>query len=150
MTWTCKPFSQLSTTELYAILQLRTEVFVVEQQCVFQDMDNKDQHCLHLFTWKGDVLAAYARLVPAGISFAEPSIGRVVSSPLARGTGVGRQLMQEAIRQLYQHWGPSPVRIGAQLYLENFYASLGFLRSSENYPEDNILHLEMLLPLIHG
>ena len=97
MTWTLKTFDSLTPYELYAILRLRTEVFVVEQTCVFQDMDNKDQLCYHLMGWKDDLLIAYTRLVPPDIFYKEPSIGRVVTSPAARGNGIGKLLMKKSI-----------------------------------------------------
>lgn len=143
--WKCKPFDQLTPDELYAILRLRSEVFVVEQNCVFLDADNKDQPSLHVMGWKGDLLAAYARLIPAGISYSEASIGRVVTSPAARSLGMGKKLMQQAINILYTSWGNTDIKIGAQLYLERFYNSFGFQRSSDIYIEDGIDHIEMLL-----
>src|SRR5882757_8414776 len=99
ITWTWKKFDDLTPHELYAILQLRSEVFVVEQQCVFQDIDDKDQRSYHIMGWNGALLAAYTRLVPPGISYTEPAIGRVVTSPKARGNGLGRQLMEHTIDQ---------------------------------------------------
>lgn len=142
--WQIKSFSTLTAIELYQLLRLRSEVFVVEQQCVFLDMDNKDQNCLHLLGWQNNLLAASTRLVPPGISYTEMSIGRVVSSPLVRGTGIGRQLMEESIDACYKQWGKSPIRIGAQQYLEKFYQSLGFETDGEPYLEDGIPHVEML------
>ncbi|WP_290796065.1 GNAT family N-acetyltransferase [Flavihumibacter sp. UBA7668] len=142
--WQIKSFSEFTVTELYQLLRLRSEVFVVEQQCVFLDMDNKDQHCLHLLGWQNDLLAASTRLVPPGISYNEMSIGRVVSSQQVRGTGIGRQLMEESIDACYRQWGKSPIRIGAQQYLEKFYQSLGFETDGEPYIEDGIPHVEML------
>lgn len=144
--WQLKSFTDLSVTELYALLRLRSEVFVVEQDCVFLDMDNKDQHCLHLLGWQGTELAACARIVPAGITFAEASVGRVVTAPFARGTGLGRQLMQTAMDELYQLYGRVPVYIGAQQHLQTFYASLGFKATGQPYDEDGIMHIEMLKP----
>lgn len=144
ITWTLKKFETLTVHELYAILRLRTEVFVVEQNCVFQDMDNKDQHCYHLLGWEGDLLVAYTRIVPVGISYNDaPSIGRVVTSPQARGGGVGRLLMEKSINELFGVYGVSPIKIGAQLYLKKFYESLGFEQSSDIYDEDGIDHIEM-------
>ena len=143
--WKCKPFDQLTPDELYAILRLRSEVFVVEQNCVFLDADNKDQPSLHIMGWQGDLLAAYARLIPAGISYSEASIGRVVTSPAARSLGMGKELMQQAINILYTSWGNADIKICAQLYLERFYNSFGFQRSSDIYIEDGIEHIEMLL-----
>lgn len=157
MDWKCKTFDELTAHELYAILQLRSEVFVVEQNCVYQDMDNKDLHCYHLCGWQraasssGAPLAelpqlfVYTRLVPAGISYDEPSIGRVVTSPKTRGTGAGKELMKKSIQQLHELWGVQPIRIGAQAYLKNFYESLGFEQTSDIYLEDGIPHMEMLL-----
>src|SRR6218665_27683 len=142
--WTLKKFEALTATELYEILRLRTEVFVVEQQCVFQDMDNRDQHCYHLLGRKGDLLAAYTRIVPTGICYDDaPSIGPVVTSPQTRGEGLGRELMIQSIKQLFRVYGESTIRIGAQLYLKKFYESLGFVQSSDIYDEDGIDHIEM-------
>ena len=143
--WTCKHFSQLTTEELYAILRLRSEVFVVEQNCVFLDMDNKDNYCHHLMGWQENLLAGYSRIVPAGISYVESSIGRIVTSPAARGAGVGRELLIKSIDQLYTLYGKRNIRIGAQYYLKNFYESFGFVQKGEIYLEDGIEHIEMLL-----
>ena len=147
ITWTCKTFNQLTPSELYAALRLRSEVFVVEQNCVFLDMDNKDQQSYHLLGWQDDLLAVYTRLVPAGVSFREISIGRVVSSPKLRKAGAGKILMKKSIETAYEFFGKSPIRIGAQLYLKQFYESFGFQQSSEVYLEDDIEHIEMLLTL---
>jgi|SRR5688572_10654164 ElaA protein len=142
ITWSLKKFDELTPAELYAILRLRTEVFVVEQNCVFQDMDNKDQQCWHLMGWNGDLIA-YTRLVPAGISYEYPSIGRVVTSPSVRGSGMGKLVMEKSIEELTGLFGRSVIRIGAQLYLKEFYRSFGFEQSSEVYDEDGIDHIEM-------
>lgn len=142
--WICKKFHELTVDELYELLRLRSEVFVVEQNCVFLDMDNKDQKCHHLLGWIGEDLAASVRIVPAGVSYKEPSIGRVVTSPKYRRTGAGKRLMEEAIDLTIQLHGNQPIRIGAQLYLEKFYASLGFEAEGEIYLEDGIEHIEML------
>ncbi len=145
ITWILKKFDQLSVDELYAILRLRSEVFVVEQTCVFQDMDNKDQQSHHLMGWLNDQLVAYTRLVPAGVTYHLPSIGRVVTSASVRGSGAGRLLMQKSIEEIRKISGPSPVKIGAQLYLKDFYSSLGFEQTSGIYLEDGIEHIEMVL-----
>jgi ElaA protein len=146
MNWTLKKFEDLAVDELYALLRLRTEVFVVEQNCVFQDMDNKDQGCYHLMGWKENELVAYTRLVPQGISYpAYPSIGRVVTSPAARGGGIGRNLMKKSIEETRRLFGNGPIKIGAQLYLLAFYSSLGFVQTSTIYMEDGIEHIEMIL-----
>ncbi len=142
--WQLKSFEELTAHQLYQLLRLRSEVFVVEQQCIFLDMDNKDQQCYHLLGWKGELLAASTRLVPPGISCTEMSIGRVVSSPLVRGTGIGRELMEVSVKACYELWGNAPIRIGAQCYLEKFYQSLGFEPEGEIYLEDGIPHIEMV------
>ncbi|MER3498935.1 MAG: GNAT family N-acetyltransferase [Chitinophagaceae bacterium] len=142
--WICKKFDELTPHELYSILQLRNEVFVVEQNCVFQDADNKDQSCYHLMGWQAKDLAAYTRLVPPQIAYQYPSIGRVVTSPKYRRTGIGKLLMQKAIEELDKLFGKQPIKIGAQLYLKKFYESLGFQQSSDIYLEDGIKHIEMI------
>lgn len=142
--WTLKPFAALTATELYAILQIRNEVFIVEQDCPYQDLDNKDQRCHHLMAWQGEKLVAYTRLVPRGVSYEEyMSIGRVVSSPACRRTGIGKELMHRSIDACYALFGKAPVRIGAQLYLKKFYEDFGFVQTGEMYLEDGIEHIEM-------
>ncbi|MCG7855827.1 GNAT family N-acetyltransferase [Flavihumibacter sediminis] len=143
--WQLKEFDTLTNNELYQLLRLRSEVFVVEQNCVFLDMDNKDQLCRHLLGWKDSLLAASTRIVPAGLAYEEVSIGRVVTSPAARGLGIGRLLMKESIKACYDLFGPVKIRIGAQLYLLEFYQSLGFKEEGEIYLEDDIQHIEMVL-----
>jgi ElaA protein len=128
--WYSKKFERLTPQELYAILQLRTEVFVVEQNCVFQDMDGKDEHCHHMMGWDGEKLIATSRIVPPGIAYEFPSIGRVVTSPAARGQNAGRVLMNKSIEELIREYGNSTIRIGAQQYLKKFYESFGFAQSS--------------------
>jgi ElaA protein len=139
-----KTFAQLSPEELYQILRLRSEVFVVEQNCVFLDMDNKDQSCHHLSLYQGEELAAYSRIVPAGISYAEVAIGRVISAPAFRGKGLGRKVMEAAIDACEKLYGPVPIRLGAQTYALEFYASLGFQAEGDTYDEDGIEHIEMV------
>ena len=142
--FTLLPWEALSVDALYALLKLRVEVFVVEQQCAFQDLDGYDRVALHLLHRRPDgEVTAYARLLPPGAKYAEASIGRVVTAPACRRTGLGRQLMAEALR-LCQTQYPGPIRIGAQLRLEQFYESFGFRRSGETYLEDGIWHIEML------
>jgi ElaA protein len=142
--WKIQSFSSLSSEELYAILRLRMEVFVVEQNCPFQDCDNKDQDALHLAAWHGEQPLAYTRLLPPGLYYAEPSIGRVVTSPAYRGLQLGRELMQRSIAACHEHFGQQSIRIGAQLYLRKFYESLGFEQAGPVYLEDGIEHIEML------
>ncbi len=144
MNWILKPFEELTLQELYSSLRLRAEVFVVEQNCAYLDLDNKDQKSFHLLGYEGEILVAYTRLLPAGISFKEASIGRVVTLPKARKSGFGRRLMIESITGVYRLFGPQPIRIGAQLYLKKFYASFGFEKVSDIYLEDGIEHIEML------
>ena len=142
--WMEKKFGDLSPYELYAILRLRNEVFVVEQACIFQDADDKDQECFHLMGFSNETLVAYTRLVPPGVIYEEASIGRVVSSPSVRGTGAGRELMKQSLDHCHRLFGKGPVRIGAQLYLKKFYESFGFQQTSEVYMEDGIAHIYMV------
>jgi ElaA protein len=142
--WTLKPFAELTPYELYSILQLRNEVFIVEQNCPYQDMDNKDLKSWHLMGIEENKLMAYSRLLAPGISYSESSIGRVVSSPSTRKTGMGKKLMQESIEQIENLFHTNIIRIGAQLYLRKFYESFGFIKDSDIYLEDNIPHILML------
>lgn len=144
MQFVCKAFGDLTVHELQALHMLRQQVFVVEQNCPYQDADELDSACWHLFArnTQGQVLAT-CRLVPAGARYVEASIGRVSNAATVRGTGMGKALMQEALRQL-AHLSPGAVRISAQQYLQGFYESLGFEAVSSPYLEDDIPHLEML------
>ncbi|MEO7922585.1 MAG: GNAT family N-acetyltransferase [Chitinophagaceae bacterium] len=142
--WVLKKFDELSPGELYAVMQLRNAVFVVEQNCVYQDADNKDQTAYHFLGWFEDELVAYTRILPPGLSYTEPSIGRVVTAPGARRSGLGRKLMELSIEQLYKLYGKTAIRIGAQVYLLNFYSSLGFRQTGDLYLEDGIEHAEMV------
>ena len=143
--WHCKAFNNLTPGELYAIIRLRNEVFVVEQNCVFQDADNKDQECLHLMGWIEGRLAAYTRLAPPGYIYAEASIGRVITSSEFRNKGIGHELMQKSIEECKKVFGSIAIKIGGQYYLKNFYASFGFKQISDIYLEDGIEHIYMLL-----
>lgn len=143
--WKLKPFDELTPGELYAMIRLRNEVFVVEQNCVFQDADNKDQGSFHYMGFIGNDLAAYTRLVPPGYIYDDVSIGRVVTSPAYRGTGIGKVLMTNSIQECYRLFGKLPIKIGAQFYLKKFYAAFGFRQVSEIYLEDGIEHIYMLL-----
>lgn len=144
VSWQCKSFANLSGAEVYAILRLRNEVFVVEQTCIFQDADNMDQHCYHLMGWVGNDLAAYTRLVPKGVAYNYISIGRVVTSPKYRGRAFGKALMLKSIAKCNELFGVETIKIGAQLYLKKFYESLGFVQAGEVYDEDGIDHIHML------
>jgi len=141
--FSCKKFDELTPKELYAILQLRNEVFVVEQNCVFQDADNKDQPSYHFMLWDDELLAGYTRLVPPGIAYEFASVGRVVTSPQRRRTGIGKILMQKSIEEIEKLFGKSSIKLGAQLYLKKFYEAFGFIQSGEIYLEDGIQHIEM-------
>jgi ElaA protein len=146
ISWKTCSFADLTPEELYEILRLRSEVFVVEQNCVFLDMDNKDQDSWHLMGKIDGRIVAYTRLLPPGLAYDEMSIGRVVTSPVYRRIGLGRPLMQESIQQVQQLFGEGTIRIGAQLYLKEFYGSLGFVSEGDIYMEDGIPHIEMILP----
>jgi ElaA protein len=145
LNWVLKKFADLTAAELYAVMQLRNEVFVMEQNCVYQDADNNDQPSLHFMGWDRAILVAYTRIIPPGITFEQASIGRVVTSPKYRGTGAGRQLMKLSISNTFSQFNCAEIKIGAQLYLRKFYESLGFVQCSDEYLEDNIPHIKMLL-----
>jgi len=141
--WDIKSFEALSTKELYDILRLRSEIFVVEQNCVYLDLDGKDKLALHLFGEFEGKIVAYSRLFKPGISFENASIGRVVVDVNYRERKWGHELMREAIAGIQLHFSESKITIGAQLYLKKFYESHGFVQTSEMYLEDDIPHIEM-------
>lgn len=143
----CLRFDQLSLQQLYDIMALRQEVFVVEQDCVYLDADGKDQESIHLMAYseKGQ-LAAYARIMPKGLRYVNYiAIGRIVSSPAHRGKGIGRLLVQECLTQIRQLFGEQAIKISAQSYLLKFYESFGFQTVGEPYLEDGIPHVAMRL-----
>lgn len=142
--WELKKFKELTVEELYDILKLRSEVFVVEQNCVFLDMDNRDHESYHLQGRAEGKLIAYVRILPPGLAYDEPSIGRVVSSPSYRRKGAGIELMERAIFETKKLHGDLPIKIGAQLYLKKFYENLGFRQCSDIYMEDEIEHIKMI------
>lgn len=142
--WQACPFDALGPGQLHDILQLRSAVFVVEQRCLFQDIDGLDPRAWHLGAWRDGRLLASARCFAAGVSFAEASIGRVVTAPQARGGGLGHALVRRAIALVEAQFGPQPIRIGAQAHLAGFYAAHGFVDIGRPYVEDGIDHLEML------
>jgi ElaA protein len=144
--WQWLRFDQLSREQLYDLLRLRSEVFVVEQNCVFQDMDGLDDQAMHLLGFRASEFVAYVRCFSKGVTFDEASIGRVVTRQSARGGGLGHVLMAEAIRALVAEWGAQPIRIGAQAHLKEFYQRHGFADVDKPYVEDGIPHLEMLRP----
>ena len=141
--WKIKRFEALTAIELYNLLQLRSEVFVVEQNCSYQDVDNKDQIALHLIGEDNGETVAYARLFKPKDYFEEASIGRVVVKPTYRDKKLGHILMREAIYFMKHQFGETKITISAQLYLKKFYESHGFIQTSETYLEDDIPHIKM-------
>jgi len=154
--WRIVRFNDLTARDVHDIYQARVEVFVLEQNCPFQDVDGADPACWHLFTRKGAPekvadpnsfpIVAYCRIVPPGLKFAEPSSGRVLTTAAARGTGLGRVLMGEAVARTKALWPKEAIRIGAQARLEKFYNDFGFEKASDMYMEDGIPHIEMVRP----
>lgn len=142
----CVPFYDLSTDELYEMLRLRAEVFVVEQDCVYQDLDNKDQRSYHLLCFDGENdLIGYTRLAPKGISYPEyASIGRVVTSDKVRRKGIGKEIMKKSILEIERLFGQKEIKISAQCYLDKFYREIGFNPVGEEYLEDGIPHIGMV------
>lgn len=146
MNWSLKPWSELGTDELYELLALRVEVFVVEQRCPFQDLDGLDRRdgVLHLLGYDGQQLAAYARIMAPGIGDEQgATIGRVVTSPACRGSGLGHRLIAEAVRHCAAHWPDHSIWLGAQAHLQGFYGRHGFVVEGEGYLEDDIPHIGM-------
>ena len=147
MKWWCGRFGALSVGDLYDALALRSQVFVVEQNCVFLDADGADRDSAHLLGRdEAGVLQAYLRVVDPGVKYPEPSIGRVITSAATRGSGLGHALIAEGIARCRSAWPGEPIRIGAQSRLESFYARHGFVREGDDYIEDGIPHCEMVLP----
>ena len=144
MEWKIKRFEELTTTELYEILRVRAEVFVVEQTCIYQDLDEKDKRAYHLYCEESGKVKAYLRILDKGISYPEISIGRVLTTENNRRKGLAREMMEKAIDFIGKELGENQIRISGQLYLQVFYESLGFQTVSEMYLEDDIPHVEML------
>ena len=142
--WRTDSFAALSNETLYAILRLRQEVFVVEQQSIYLDLDDRDQQALHMQCYDGERLIAYQRLLPPGLSYTESAMGRIVVSPEARGRDLGRELVREGLAYNLARWPEHDIRINAQSYLQRFYRELGFEVSSDEYDEDGIPHVQML------
>jgi len=140
-----KLFTDFSVDELYEVLQLRSEVFVVEQDCVYQDIDYKDQKALHVLAYKNEKLVAYTRVFKPGDYFPEASIGRVVVAKDERKYGYGHDLMKESIKAVAMAFDTNTIHISAQTYLEKFYNSHGFIQEGEGYLEDGIPHIKMIL-----
>ena len=146
MQMTIKAFDKLTTPELYALLKLRCDVFVVEQSCPYPDPDGRDILCHHLMVTEGGALIACLRILPAGLTFDEVSIGRVAVAEDRRGGGIARRMMVKAMAHARSAMGAGPIKISAQEYLTDFYASLGFAAVSDPYLEDGIPHVDMLSP----
>ncbi len=145
--WRLHTLERFDPGQLYAVLAARVAVFVVEQSCPYQDLDGLDDVALHLVGWAGNgSVVAYARILPPGTRFEQPSIGRVLTSLPGRRCGLGRALMRRAIEVVGEYYPGRPVRISAQCYLQRFYAELGFAVDSAPYEEDGIPHVEMQLP----
>ena len=139
-----KSFNELSTKELYAILQLRAEVFVVEQNCVYQDIDGKDEKALHVIGLKNNKIVAYTRIFKAGDYFDKASIGRVVVAKNERKYGFGHVIFEYSVEAVKEHFKETSIKISAQLYLKKFYESHGFFQIGEGYLEDDIPHISMI------
>ena len=143
--WVTKTFAELTVNELYDLLKLRSEVFVVEQKCIFLDIDNNDQKAFHTIGYLGEEVVATTRLFDKDIMYdGYQSIGRVVGSPRHRGLGIGKALMQYSIQECERLFGKGPIKIGAQLYLKKFYGEQGFEQSGDMYLEDEIDHIPMI------
>jgi len=148
--WHCVPFHKLSLEQLYRLLQIRQEVFIIEQNCPYLDNDDKDQPAWHLWAERAGKMLGCTRILPAGISYPDhASIGRVLTHPSERGTGLGKELMVRSIQETRRLFPDHQIKIGAQSYLKRFYEGLGFIQSSEEYLEDDIPHIEMELKEIH-
>lgn len=145
--WSIKEFQELSATELYKILQLRIDVFMLEQDCLYPECDDKDFKSTHIFAQSDKQMIAYARLVQPAISYSESSIGRVVVHKDFRKFGLGKELMVHSIAHLVKIYPNDGIRISAQAHLQKFYEELGFSKVSDVYLEDNIPHIEMLYQL---
>lgn len=143
-----KKFTELTAREIYEIAKIRSEVFVVEQKCVYLDLDGKDFESYHLYMKNGEEIAAYCRIIKKGISYDTVSIGRVLTVEEQRGKGYAKKLLEEAIRFIFEDLKEESITIGAQNYLRNFYTSLGFRAISEVYDEDGIPHIDMKLEIL--
>ncbi len=144
MKFVVKKFNELNTEELYSILQLRSEVFVVEQDCVYQDIDDKDQIAFHAIGMKENKIIAYARIFDSGDYFIQPSIGRILVKKEQRKFKYGYQLVEESIKYIENNFTEKAILISAQTYLTKFYNSLGFIQQGEGYLEDGIPHIKMI------
>lgn len=144
MRWQWCRLAELGAAQLHTLFAAREAVFVVEQQCAYQELDELDLDAAHLIGWQDTRVAAYLRVLAPGVKFAEPSMGRILTSRAHRGSGLGRELVQRGLRYVDANYPGRALRISAQLYLERFYLAFGFVTASEPYPEDGIPHIEML------
>lgn len=144
MEWKFKKFNQLTLDELYGVLQLRSEVFVVEQDCPYQDLDGKDKVAYHLFLEDNNEIVAVLRILPENVSYEEMAIGRVIVKKSYRGRGISKVMMKKAIDFIIKDLGRNKIRLSGQAYLTDFYISLGFKKVSDEYLEDGIKHFEFL------
>ncbi|MBP5956028.1 GNAT family N-acetyltransferase [Pseudomonas anatoliensis] len=143
--WVCKHHSDLGKEQLYALLKLRSEVFVVEQKCAYPDLDGQDLDgdTYHLMGWEDDQLMAYLRLLDPESQGGDVVIGRVITAPQARGQGVGHEMMEQALKQAEKHWPQVPIYLSAQAHLQGYYGKYGFVVAGEEYLEDDIPHIGM-------
>ncbi|MBB4826895.1 ElaA protein [Sporosarcina luteola] len=144
MEWNFQKLSQMDGSEVYDMLRLRVDVFVVEQCCAYSELDGLDGEAIHVIGKDADGIAAYARLLPPGVKYEDPSIGRVIVRAGRRGTGLGHALMDKAIERLVEEWAPERIRLQAQYHLEKFYRGHGFTAISDPYNEDGIPHIDMI------
>jgi ElaA protein len=144
MDFVIKQFDDLTNDELYKILKARIDVFVVEQNCPYEECDNKDYDSIHIFSQENNEIIAYLRIIPAGVSYKEPSIGRVLVAKEYRRQGIAKKMMNKALVYISNNFENDSIRISAQKYLLDFYKSLGFEEVSDEYLEDGIPHHEML------
>jgi len=144
MQYKMKQFEDLTSAELYGILKLRQNVFIIEQTCIYPDIDDNDQNALHLMAFDGDSIVGCLRILEKGVTFEEASIGRVVMAPSHRGTGIAKHMMQQALDFIGKEWQETHVKISAQSYTIPFYEGVGFEVVSEEYLEDDIPHVDMV------
>ncbi len=144
MNWFIKPFEKLTNDELYALLKLRVDVFVVEQDCPYPELDNFDQQAIHYFLKINGEFAANLRILPSNSKYEEVSIGRVLVSKKFRRQGYAQQIMQKAINYIVNEWKETRIKVQGQEYLKDFYSGLGFEQVSESYLEDGIPHIDMI------
>lgn len=142
--WQTSPFAELDVHQLYAMLRLRQDVFIVEQECIYRDLDDLDQRATHMLCWRDQELLAYQRCLPPGLSYTQSSLGRITVAPEGRGLQLGRELVKRGIDYNSQQWPEQDIKIGAQAHLEDFYRSLGFKLAGEAYIEDGIPHIHMI------